>query len=358
MEPKSSSTPHPEDEVNALLLSLHLSLAEMDQLGCVSSNLVFPAIAIAIGSAHWHFLGEHVLGGLQAAYSHLSTTQQEASANCSGDCVSQRLAKIRAFNYSTASLMGIHFALLVALERIFRFLREPCIANTLPILVVLLLGYLPDATAICWRAQLTNNTLTRLSFLLCSFFHTYCLACVAETSSAMDHISMLSLMTTGHVLAGLVFLNARMWIPSTTVLFVSQLAVFLLKFGYDEVSPTFLLNYFQQLLQSCTILAVVEIGICAHLKLESDSRSPKCTLFTLSMSWFQIHTRYPKRNALVRGGLLQDLGQQRSSSDDGRFPKDLKGALRRLPSSGPGDDGAWACFSILFAASTLHPEEL
>ena len=259
---------------------------------------MFPAIAIAIGSAHWHFLGEHVLGGLQAAYSRLSTTQQEVSASCSGDRVFQRLAKIRAFNYSTVSLMGIHFALLVALERISRFLREPCIANTLPILVVLLLGYLPDASAICWRAQLTNNTLTRLSCLLCSFFHAYCLACVADSSSATDHISMLSLMTTGHMLAGLVFLNARMWIPSTIVLFVSHLAVFLYKFGYDEVSPTFLLNYFHQLLQSCTILAGVEIGICAHLKSEIDARSPKCTLFLFVDVLGSRHTRYPERSVL------------------------------------------------------------
>ena len=172
------------------------------------NDLAFTALAIAIASAHWHVQGGHIVRGLRRACDSLLTTQQEFSQSCSGDRALERLAKIRASNYIAMSVMGTQLALLLILDHVKRYRREPSIADALPV-APLLLVYLQNAGVASGRLELTSRTLTYLSFFFCGFLHVYSLARASGSTSAVEHMMGINLTSTGHMLAGLIFLNAR-----------------------------------------------------------------------------------------------------------------------------------------------------
>ena len=234
-------------------------------------GLVFPAVVIAIVSAHWQILGEHTVKGLKAACASLPTPQEDQES-LSGARVLERLVKIRISNYKTMSLFGLHMMLLLGLDFTSRFLRQPRVASALPILP-LLLAYLFDANVASGKVQLTSSRMTTLSFLGCGFSFVHSLASFTSYTSATDHLTAISVSAVGHMLTGLVFLNARLWVPSTIMLSVIQLAFFAYNFGHEEISPILLLNHFAQSLICCSVPVGVEIGIRAHLRSQVDARS-------------------------------------------------------------------------------------
>ena len=170
-------------------------------------DLVFTAIAIAIASAHWHVLGGHVVRGLRKACD-VFTSQQEVSQSSSGDRLLERLVKVRASNYFVVSLLGMQFSLLLILDHINRYRREPAMANLLPVAPLLFIYFLDTGLA-SGRVKLTSRILTYLSRFFCSFFHLYSLARASSSTSAVEHMMGISLASTGHLIAGLIFLNAR-----------------------------------------------------------------------------------------------------------------------------------------------------
>ena len=225
----------------------------------------FAAIAIAIVSAHWHVLGEHVVCGLKTAYCNLPTMREEDSEKQIGDRVLGQLATIRASNYRTVATIGMHLTLLQVLSLTSCCLQELNMANLIQFTLTLAF-YLMDASVVSGRIRLTGRTMTCISSFAGSFFHICCAVGISSSSSATEHLMTVFLSSTAHMLVGLVFLNARVWIPSAVVLSVTHLVIYVYKFGFAEVSPMLLLNLFFQLFLCCLTLAAAEIGIYTYLK--------------------------------------------------------------------------------------------
>ena len=200
-------------------------------------DLVFAAIAIVIASTHWHALGEHILGGLRAVQCSITKAQREDSL--SGDRVLDRLATIRASSYRTVALLMLQFELLFILHGVYGCLREPTTVKGL-LSVVPLMAYLVDASMVSGRVELKGKTLTCISLVACSWSWIYCVSAMKSYTSATEHIMGISMNSTMHMLAGLIFLNARMWIPSTIMLSATQLALFVHNFGCGEISAMLL----------------------------------------------------------------------------------------------------------------------
>ena len=66
-----------------------------------------------------------------------------------------------------------------------------------------------------------------------------------------------------------------MWIPSTMLLCVSHLAMYMNEFGNTETSMLLCITYFTQSVVCCVILTVAESGVRAHLRSEMDKEDDR-----------------------------------------------------------------------------------
>ena len=234
-------------------------------LGIAMDCVVFPAVVIAFVSAHWHVLGEHVVRGLKTAYHNLPKIREEDSEKQLGDRVLGEFARIRAANYRTVVTVGLHLTMLHMLNLASRCLEELNMANAIQFTHLLAL-YLMDAGVVSGRIQLTGRTMTCINWFVASYFHISWAAGISSSTSTNEHLMTVFLSSTAHIIVGLVFLNARAWIPSAVVLSVTHFVIYVYKFGFAEVSSMLLLHHFSQLFLCCLTLAAAEIGIYTHLK--------------------------------------------------------------------------------------------
>ena len=224
----------------------------------------FPAVVIAFVSAHWHVLGARVVGGLKTAYHNLPTMREEDSQKQLGDRVLGEFARIRASNYRTVVAVSLQLTMLHMLNLASRCLEELNMANVIQFTHLLAL-YLLDAGVVSGRIQLTGRAMTCISWFAASYFHISWAAGISSSTSTTEHLMTALLSSMAHMVVGLVFLNARAWIPSAVGLSVTHFVIYVYKFGFAEVSSMLLLNHFSQLFLCCLTLAAAEIGIYTHL---------------------------------------------------------------------------------------------
>ena len=242
--------------------------------GIAMDCVVCLAVVIAFVSAHCHVLGEHVVRGLKAAYHNLPKIREEDSAKQLGDRVLGEFARIRASNYRMVVTVGLHLTMLHMLNLASRCLEELNMANVIQFTHLLSL-YLMDAGVVSGRIQLTGRTMTCINWFVASYFHISWAAGISSSTSTNEHLMTVFLSSTAHMIVGLVFLNARAWIPSAVVLSVTHFVIYVCKFGFAEVSSMLLLHHFSQLFLCCLTLAAAEIGIYTHLKSVLDKEDDR-----------------------------------------------------------------------------------
>ena len=268
------------------------------------ADLTFPAIMVVIVCTHWQLLGDHIANVLKAAYCSLPTLQEDQESR-TGARVLDRLMKIRISNLKTMNVVGLHIFLLLGLDFASRFLRQPTVASGLSIMP-LLLAYLSDASLLRGKIELTSRMIARRSFFGCSFAFVFSVATYASYTSTTEHLTAMSVNAMGHMLTGLVFLNARLWVPSTITLSVMQLALFAYNFGHGELNTIVFVNTFIQSLICCAVLVGVEMAIRVHLKSQMDAWPhyvpALCTLNCL------LRSRISRANVIAQYSARQQLG--------------------------------------------------
>ncbi|CAE7519170.1 unnamed protein product [Symbiodinium natans] len=237
--------------------------------------LVYSAIVVVSFSAHLHFLGEHIWRALTRAYQSLPETQVEDPKAKTDDRLSHRLATIRAFNFKAVCNFTVNINLGLFLVMTWRFFQESTIIN-LAVSLMPLIEYVVCCSVVSGSMRLTSRTLMCASSFQCGLIHIYAvMASLLSPTSATEHIMTFSMLSTTHIVAGLIFLNARMWIPSAVLLCMSDLAMFMHKFGRVEISMLLCSSHVTQLVVCCVILAAVELGVCTHLQSEMDKDDDK-----------------------------------------------------------------------------------